>query len=101
MKLNEELFSDLTEEEVINGISTIINDAISNTLDSISNFLSIITTLKAYNKEEFVPIIQDIIDNQQENIGKLEKLMSTVKPNSEDNIETGKDVAEDIINNVE
>ena len=99
MKLKESLFDDVDLESI--GITNLIISQINKKWDSISDLNSIMSTLTEYNFSQYIPVIQDIIEDETSDIGKLQNIISSESPEIDDNIEDGKSEAEDILQDSE
>lgn len=116
MKLNEDWFEEIevpividTEKELTideiednevatpeeNGVATIITNSISDTWQKINDYNSIIATVSdtdVENKDDIISVVQDIIEDENKNIGRLMSALSEVNP-SVDNVEVGQEEA--------
>lgn len=90
MKLNEDLF------EPVNGISTLLIDALNKKWDSISNFNSIAVNLKESGYDDMIDVIDGIINDENNHVGQLQKLIEILNPASAE-IEVGRGEAEETL----
>lgn len=69
------------------GVTDVILDAIHDELEAISTYNSIIETLKfeSLNNSEyttFIPIIQDIVAEENKHVGQLQEILTRLSPNA-------------------
>ena len=112
--LNEELFDDVIEVSVPDieldieksklngpetpedrGLTEVILSLINDENDTIKSYNSFIANLENYS--EFIPVINDIINEEMNHVGMLQTLLQRVSPNTE-NIESGRAEADRILN---
>lgn len=112
--LNEELFDDAIEVSVPDieldieksklngpetpedrGLTEVILSLINDENDTIKSYNSFIASLENYS--EFIPVINDIINEEMNHVGMLQTLLQRVSPNTE-NIESGRAEADRILN---
>ena len=112
--LNEELFDDAIEVSVPDieldieksklngpetpedrGLTEVILSLINDENDTIKSYNSFIASLENYS--EFIPVINDIINEEMNHVGMLQTLLQRVSPNTE-NIESGRAEADKILN---
>lgn len=99
MKLTfvEDISYDNTPEfGVETGLADIIISSINKKWDNIRDFNSIIVTLKDTGYDEYVPIIEEILEEENNHIGKLQHIVELLNPVTS-NINDGKQEAEEII----
>lgn len=99
MKLYEELFD--TPDDTTLGVTNVIINSINKCWESISDFNGIIATLREHEYEDLIPIIEDIIDTENSNVGKLQQVVEILSPSSDENIDAGKEEAIQTIDTVE
>ena len=99
MQLYEELFE--TPDDTTLGVTNLIISAINKKWESITDFNGIIATLREYEYEDMIPVIEEIIVDENNNIGKLQQLVELISPTSKENIEVGKEEAIETLDNVE
>lgn len=99
MKLYEELFD--TPDDTTLGVTNVIINSINKCWESISDFNGIIATLREHEYEDLIPIIEDIIDTENSNVGKLQQIVEILSPSSDENIDAGKEEAIQSIDTVE
>lgn len=104
MFLNEDIFDTINDEEnAFEGPGTGINNGISDLLLSLINEEN--NTIRDYNNfivnldshPEFIPVIEDITNEEMKHVGQLQTLLSKISPNVEE-IENGKEEAEEQLN---
>lgn len=105
MKLNEDIFEidvpqvdpspELTIDEiepetvatpVENGVATMLINSISDTWDKINDYNNIISTVSSSgigNAEEIISVVKDVVDEENENVGKLMSALTSISPNTE------------------
>lgn len=91
--LNEEVFSSNT------GITDILIDALNSKWNSIRNFTSVIVNLKDEGYDDMIPVIQSILEDENNHVGQLQQLIELISPGSSE-IETGKEDAIETIDNI-
>ena len=117
LKLNEDLFDDVVEIDIPNVITNVKENEI--TLDGPAPgidagitdlLLSLIndenSTIQSYNSfkasitghDDFIPVIEDIIAEEYNHVGMLQKLLNKISPNSE-TIKQGEEEADNILDN--
>lgn len=99
MRLYEELFE--TPDDTTLGVTNLIISAINKKWESITDFNGIIATLREYQYEDMIPVLEEIIVDENNNIGKLQQLIELISPTSKENIEVGKEEAIETLDNVE
>lgn len=96
--LNENLFDDITvvmpeevtEEEIPSGPPTGVETTIANELidnvngewDTITKYNNMITDLKQVGLDDFIPVIEDINNEEHKHIGQLQELLKKISPNT-------------------
>ena len=105
MKLNEDIFEidipevdptpELTIDEIEpetvatpaeNGVATMLINSISDTWDKINDYNNIISTVSSSgigNAEEIISVVKDVVDEENENVGKLMSALTSISPNTE------------------
>lgn len=99
MQLYEELFE--TPDDTTLGVTNLIISAINKKWESITDFNGIIATLREYQYEDMIPVLEEIIVDENNNIGKLQQLVELISPTSKENIEVGKEEAIETLDDVE
>lgn len=98
IKLNEDLFDEINNEWIVNdnidsvlggpqtGIeTTIANELIDNVngeWDTITKYNNMITDLKQAGLDDFIPVIEDINNEEHKHIGQLQELLKKISPNT-------------------
>ena len=78
------------------GLTDILIDTLNKKYNNISDLNSLMVNLSDVGREELIPVIESILDSENENIGKLQKLIDMFS-DSEDSIEKGKQDTLEII----
>jgi len=93
-----ESFDDLKEPErgVETGLADIIISSINKKWDSVRDLNSILVMLNDTGYSEYVPVIEEILESENNHIGKLQHIVELLTPVTS-NIEDGKQEAEEII----
>lgn len=78
------------------GLADIIISEINKKWDSVRDLNSIIINLTDRGYTDYIPIIEDILSDETNHIGKLQHMVEILNP-SATNIETGKQEAEEVI----
>lgn len=94
MRLNEDIFK--TSEDAL-GITNLIINSINKKWESVSDFNGVIATLNDLGYEEMAPVIEEIISNETNDIGKLQHIVETLSPAMGQDIEEGQLESEDIL----
>lgn len=113
MKLNEDWFeidvpvvvdNELTVDEIEdntiatpkeNGVANVLTNSISDTWQKISDYNNIIATVASTNidnSEEIISIVQDIVEDENKNVGRLMTALNSISP-ATDNVEVGEEEA--------
>lgn len=81
-----------TQEDVDNGMYTIISQELRDTLQDVENLKSIITTLKSMDgsKEEVIANLESIIDDRTIHIGMLQTMLNAFDKDTQELIDQGK-----------
>lgn len=81
-----------TQEDVDNGMYTVISQEMRDTLQDIENLKSIVTTLKANdnNKEDVINSLETIIDERTIHVGMLQSILDTFDKGTQELIDQGK-----------
>jgi len=117
LKLNEDLFDDVSSEAIPNiaepdidadelelsgpaqgedtGIANVLHDLIIDAHKAVQNYNNAIANLE--NHPEIIPIIEELANDSMHHIGKLEVALKLLSPNAE-NIEVGEEEANQVIN---
>lgn len=83
-----------------NGIIDILIDAINKKYDNIRDLNSLNINLEEENYEDMIPVIDSIVENENNNIGKLQQLIDLLS-GSEEDIEEGKQDTLEILDSSE
>lgn len=94
MLLQEELFDDVQDNAIVNLFVAAINKKWDNVID----LNSVIATLQDQGYDEYIPIIDSIIDDEHNHIGQLQQLIEMLSESAEE-IEVGKEEAEEMMAN--
>lgn len=78
------------------GLSDIVISFINKKWENVSDLNSIIVMLKDTGYDEYVPVIEDILEDENNHIGKLQHIIELLTP-AASNIDDGKQEAEEII----
>ena len=99
MQLYEELFE--TPDDTTLGVTNLIISAINKKWENITDFNGIIATLREYQYKDMIPVLEEIIVDENNNIGKLQQLVELISPTAKENIEVGKEEAIETLDDVE
>lgn len=83
-----------TPEE--NGVATMLINSISDTWDKINEYNGIISTVSVTNvdnADEIISVVKDVVDTENENVGKLMSALRSISPNTE-NVRVGEEEAD-------
>ena len=78
------------------GLADIVISSINSKWESVRDLNSIIVNLKEQGYDDFVPIIESVLENENNSIGQLQHIVELLSPDAE-NIEQGKQEAEDLL----
>lgn len=107
--LNEDIFDDAIviveeepEPEVLpgpatpedNGVTSLLLDAINDEVSTIDKYNVLLANIQTY--PEFIPVIQDILNEENNHVGMLQELLKKVSPNAEQ-ISNGEDEAKELL----
>lgn len=84
------------EQGVETGLADIIISAINKKWDSVRDLNSILVMFDDTGYDEFRPVIEEILESENNHIGKLQHIVEVLTPVAS-NIEDGKQEAEEII----
>lgn len=122
MLLNEDWFEDIvdvevpeivldpstievTEDDIVpsgpvtfedSGITDLLLSLITDENEAIQGYNSFIATINGMGHDDFIPVINDIVNEEMNHIGMLQKLLQKVSPNAS-SIDQGKEEAEDLL----
>lgn len=91
MILQEDMFEELTDTAIEN----LIINSINKKWESVSDFNAVLNTLKSEHYDEFIPIIEGIIEDEHNHIGQLQHILDTTA------IAEGEQEAADILSDIE
>lgn len=107
LNLNEDIFDDaivVIEDETDtlpgpttpedNGVTSLLLDAINDEISTIDKYNVIIANIQNY--PDFIPVIQDIVNEENNHVGMLQELLKKVSPNAEI-ISSGETEAKEIL----
>ena len=80
------------------GMADLLISAINDEWDTISKYNGTIAMAIAEGFEDMVPVIQDIVNEENTHVGQLQKLLQTISPNTEE-ISKGEMEAEEQMSN--
>lgn len=92
--------TEISDEQVKNAFSAMINDLVSDEFNSIRTISSIIATLEAENiesKKDIQTILQNILDEKNINVGMLTKTLELLDPKKVELMNNGIEKAEEVI----
>lgn len=98
MKLYEEFFE--TPDDTTLGVTNLIINSINKCWDTISDYNGIIATLREHDYEDLIPVIEEVINTENNNVGKLQQIVEILSPSSDENIDAGKDEAIEVLDTV-
>ena len=98
IKLVEEIFDEPVEETAAPeiGLADIIISLINKKWDTVRDLNSLTVNLNETGYEDYVPVIEEILEEENNHIGKLQHVVEILSPSTV-NIDAGKQEAEDII----
>ena len=78
------------------GLADIIISAINKKWDSVRDLNSVIVNLAEFEYNEYIPIIEEILEDENKHIGKLQYIVEQLTPVAE-SIDDGKSEAEELL----
>lgn len=96
--LEEEQVLDTPEPGPQVGMADLLISAINDEWDTISSYNGAIAMAIAEGFDDMVPVIQDIVNEENTHVGQLQKLLQTISPNAEE-ISKGEMEAEEQLSN--
>lgn len=105
VNVNESLNEDAeapTDNEVMVGFETLINNAIKSEFDAINEYGTIMVTVEDQGyDQEIVNIIKDIRDEEMIHVGELQHILSMIRPENADLVDAGSEEAKENSEEVE
>ncbi len=92
--LKEDINQDTFDESAL---VTLLNDLINDENDAINGYESAIASLASINKNDYDDVFKDIIKEEQNHIGQLQKILDDIKPGTINELEKGQDEASEQI----
>ena len=65
------------------GLASALISAINDEWTTIDKYNSIISTMRYEKRDEMIPVIQDIVNEENKHVGQLQKLLETISSNTE------------------
>lgn len=65
------------------GLASALIAAINDEWTTIDKYNSIISTMRYEKRDEMIPVIQDIVNEENKHVGQLQKLLETISANTE------------------
>lgn len=102
MKINKLIESELEPGKVLSeknaAFADMLNTLIIDEWEAINGYQSVIQSMKSMKKsKKAIDILQSIMAEEHAHVGELHKVLALVNPDSEEQIEHGKEEAEEII----
>lgn len=94
LNLKEDLNQNTFDESAL---VTLLNDLINDENDAINGYESAIASLASINKNDYEDVFKDIIKEEQNHIGQLQKILDDIKPGTINELEKGQDEASEQI----
>ena len=85
--LNEDLFDDVTGQDsppqnaTDVGLANLIIDLINGEWDTISDYNDLLSVLRDESREDFIPVIDDIVKEENVHVGQLQKMLQQISSN--------------------
>lgn len=95
MILNENMFTQSEQTDL--GVTNLIINSINKKWESISDFNGVIATFSELGYDDMIPVIEDIVSNETNDIGKLQHLVEIISPTINQDIEAGETESSDIL----
>lgn len=98
--IKEDLESEQKTEEPIDpsiGLQLIVNNLINDENEAIDGYNSAIVNFEVENKGELTEIFREIIKDEQNHIGNLQKILNELNPDTIENIQAGQEEAAEIL----
>lgn len=100
--LREDLKQETPQTGEDTGLANMLIHAINGEWETISEYNDILTLIRANNKNDMIPVIEDILSEENKHIGQLQKILETISGNVADISEGEQEASEQILdNNVE
>lgn len=87
----------MTDKRTNPAVADMIISTINGKYEHIRELNSIVTTLEECKRDEFVPILKDMLEQEHNMIGQLQEIVKVVSPEAEE-VEVGKEEVEDSLN---
>lgn len=86
MILNEDIFdSEVAKTGPVtmqdNGIANMLITEINGEWDTIKNYNDLVVTLSQYGYDDYIPVIEDIMSEENKHIGQLQNILERISPN--------------------
>ena len=98
----EDIQQNLAKEQIVSleqetGLAQVLSDLIQDELQAIDGYNSAIATFDAENQGQFRQVFEDIIKEENNHIGQLQKVLDEIKPQTIPEIDKGQEEAEEQI----
>lgn len=98
--LQENLNENPDDEEKIDptaGLETVLNDLINDENEAINGYNSAIVNFEVEGRGDLTQVFRDIIKDEQNHIGNLQKVLNEINPDTLKNIQDGQEEAEETL----
>lgn len=100
IRLIEDLNENPGDEEKIDptaGLETVLNDLINDENEAINGYNSAIVNFEVEGRGDLTEVFRDIIKDEQNHIGNLQKVLNEINPDTLKNIQDGQEEAEETL----
>lgn len=100
IRLIEDLNENPGDEEKIDptaGLETVLNDLINDENEAINGYNSAIVNFEVEGRGDLTQVFRDIIKDEQNHIGNLQKVLNEINPDTLKNIQDGQEEAEETL----
>lgn len=100
IRLIEDLNENPGDEEEIDptaGLETVLNDLINDENEAINGYNSAIVNFEVEGRGDLTQVFRDIIKDEQNHIGNLQKVLNEINPDTLKNIQDGQEEAEETL----
>ena len=94
--LREDLEQETPQTGEDTGLANMLIHAINGEWETISEYNDILTLIKTNNKNDMIPVIEDILSEENKHVGQLQKILETISGNVADISEGEQEASEQI-----
>ena len=97
--LREDLEQETPQTGEDTGLANMLIHAINGEWETISEYNDILTLIRANNKNDMIPVIEDILSEENKHVGQLQKILETISGNVADISEGEQEASEQMWDN--